>query len=240
MSLNNVLTDPDALKSRFKEQDRIHQPNNKNWSIRTHRAISWYRRAVEVAANDTQGRDLSEARLLFMWISLNALFGRWSAEERRPFPEGPAIGLFFDEVMRMDRSDTLMDCVGQSLPAIKRLLANPYLRYDFWINPFDARIGDRLTKNDAYFKLPLTRDRAFSILRETLDRVYVLRSQIVHGVSTSGSKLNRTSLTDGLRLLQRLVPAVINIVIEDGAECEWPLLCYPPIDPNNRDSLRDL
>lgn len=237
MPLDAILTDPDALKARFKEQDRLQQPKNTNWSIRTHRAISWYRRAMEVSAHGDESRDLVEARLLFLWISLNALFGRWSAEERRPFPEGPAMALFFDEVMRMDRSDTLMDCVGQSLPAVKRLLANPYLHYDFWINPFDASLADRMVKSEGYLKLPLSRDRASSILREALDRIYLLRSQIVHGASTSGSKLNRQSLSDSLRLLQRLVPAVINIVIEAGSDREWPPLCYPPIDPQNKSTL---
>jgi hypothetical protein len=78
------------------------------------------------------------------------------------------------------------------------------------------------------------------LLKDALHRVFVLRSQIVHGSSSAGSRLNREVVSDCLEFLQPFVPLAISIALFHGAEYDWPRLCYPPVDPRDGTQLRKL
>jgi hypothetical protein len=67
------------------------------------------------------------------------------------------------------------------------------------------------------------------LLTMALDRVYVLRGQIVHGAATRGSSLNRAVLQQCGQVLEGLLPPMLRLAIEHGAHDNWPALCYPPI-----------
>lgn len=67
------------------------------------------------------------------------------------------------------------------------------------------------------------------VLQSLLERIAVLRGQIVHGASTRGSRLNRESLRRCRKVLESLMPVVLQLVIEHRADDNWPPLCYPPI-----------
>lgn len=92
----------------------------------------------------------------------------------------------------------------------------------------------------AHFASPLMAPAATKILADVLFRIHLLRSQIVHGSSTSGSRLNRQALADCIQILQQLIPVVLNIAIDPGVGAEWPPLCYPPTDPNDPEQLRQI
>ena len=68
------------------------------------------------------------------------------------------------------------------------------------------------------------------VLDEILDRVYVMRCQLVHGAATYGGKLNRTSLKRCVMMMQRLLPALLLVWIDHGADEDWGPMCYPPMD----------
>ena len=68
-----------------------------------------------------------------------------------------------------------------------------------------------------------------TILEYSLERIAVLRGQIVHGAATRGSKLNRESLDRSRKVLESLLPDVLQLLIEHRADDDWPPLCYPPI-----------
>ncbi len=59
--------------------------------------------------------------------------------------------------------------------------------------------------------------------------MYLLRCQLVHGAATFGSRLNRTALKHCTTLMQLLMPAMLLVWIDHGAEEDWGLLCYPPV-----------
>src|SRR5271154_5693203 len=67
----------DALKARFRQLSLQTNNVHQNWQIRVHRAISWLRRADELP-------ELTEARFLFFWITLNSLYSRWDVETNAP------------------------------------------------------------------------------------------------------------------------------------------------------------
>ena len=68
-----------------------------------------------------------------------------------------------------------------------------------------------------------------AILEFTFERIAVLRGQIAHGAATQGSRLNRTTLNRCCRILEDLLPLILQLVIEHRADENWPPLCYPPI-----------
>jgi hypothetical protein len=67
------------------------------------------------------------------------------------------------------------------------------------------------------------------IIDEILARIYVMRCQLVHGAATCGGKLNRTSLKHCVTMMQRLLPALLLVWIDHGADEDWGTMCYPPV-----------
>ena len=53
---------------------------------------------------------------------------------------------------------------------------------------------------------------------------------LVRGAATYGGKLNRTLPKRCVVMMQRLLPAVLGVWIERGADEDWGEMCYPPLD----------
>ena len=214
---------PDALRTRFKA--RCAQTNNvyQNWQIRVHRSMSWLKRA------ESFGNEQPEAKFLFLWIALNSLYGRWNTD--RNAPDGDAYG----------RHDFMHWVCGSDPPIfgrllheqrllVRKILGNPFLSNVFWRNPTapDAR---KLATADANFLDRHLRHQEYSVLLDqVIERVFVLRGQLVHGASTGGSRLNRSTLEAALQMLGALVPLIIHLSIQHGCDDDWPELCYPPVE----------
>ena len=67
------------------------------------------------------------------------------------------------------------------------------------------------------------------ILDRLLERVYLMRCQLIHGAATYGGKLNRTSLLRSVTLMGHLLPAVLLVWIDRGSGEVWGTMCYPPL-----------
>jgi hypothetical protein len=79
--------------------------------------------------------------------------------------------------------------------------------------------------------LPRFRGKSmFPIMRELIDRIYVLRNQLFHGASTKGSKLNRKTLTNSTAIMADLIPAFIEIMLTSGIDHDWGNVCFPPVE----------
>jgi hypothetical protein len=68
------------------------------------------------------------------------------------------------------------------------------------------------------------------VLSIVFDRLYVLRNQLVHGGATWNSQVNRAQISDGANILGRLVPLIIELMIEHP-ELDFGEILYPPIAP---------
>jgi hypothetical protein len=66
------------------------------------------------------------------------------------------------------------------------------------------------------------------LLEILLDRLYILRNQLMHGGATYKSKLNRRSVKDGCRILEMLIPIIIEIIMENPEE-DWGRLLFPVV-----------
>jgi hypothetical protein len=66
------------------------------------------------------------------------------------------------------------------------------------------------------------------LLRIVLDRLYILRNQLIHGGATYKSKVNRNQVQDGCKILINLLPIMIEIMMENHEE-DWGEIFYPPL-----------
>lgn len=193
------------LKSRFKQirDGQTPDENGNNWAIRVHRSLSWLARAEQLAAN----ADLAEARLLYYWIAFNSLYSRWDEDRNAPAVDSRCMHDFVGDLFQIGAGGQLSSRLDQMKPCIKRLLRNRYLSNVFWRNPEGDEATTLAMEDAGYLEANYREHRYPVIMRNVLDRVYVLRGQIVHGASTSGGKLNRESLKDCVQTMQRLMPS---------------------------------
>ena len=84
-----------------------------------------------------------------------------------------------------------------------------------------------------------TQRRWVQILDRILERVYLMRCQLVHGAATYGGRLNRTSLRRCVMMMQRLLPAFLVAWIDRGADVDWGAMCYPPLVLKRDSATRD-
>ncbi len=211
----------ERLRARFKAIRKREGGTPENWRIRVHRALSWLKRAQAF------DEDQPEGKLLFLWIALNSLYGRWDGRKSFPDTDGPSRIDFIETVCEFG-PDSIGDILHRHRGLVKKILSDPFLSALFWRDPRDAKLKEK-TKEDARRLNDHLRDGKYAhILTRALDRVSTLRGQIVHGASTGGSKLNRDQVRYCLRMLEIAVPVILEIVIEKGCDDPWPPLCYPP------------
>ena len=66
------------------------------------------------------------------------------------------------------------------------------------------------------------------LLIVVLDRLYMLRNQIMHGGATFESSANRSQLQSSCNILKLFIPLMIDIMIDNNEE-EWGDIYYPLI-----------
>jgi hypothetical protein len=193
-------------------------------ALRCKRAQSWLRRAREV----THPADL-DARFIFLWIALNALYGQ--AKYRLPPDEQTGerrdIRDFANCIARLDRRAIQLVLRDPRLQAdVRALLDDRYLDLGCWRRWDEKGIVDKAERDASCAEL----SQHGSDLITLLNRLYVLRNQIFHGCSTDRSSKNRPSLKAAVPVLEHLVDAFIAVVRDQGSG--KPFLAKPPYPPS--------
>lgn len=216
-----VESTADALKARFKKRCAETNNGHQNWQIRVHRSLSWLKRAGQFDAQQP------EAKFLFLWIALNSLYSRWNAEKNAPDIDSHARRNFLNDVCAADK-EAVLAMLRKSRNLAKKLLSDPFLADVFWRDPTHPKAKGWATEDSNFIDRNLNAGDASRVLGQVVDRMFVLRGQIVHGASTGGSKLNRKGLNHSVLMLEMIVPLIQQIVIETRCDDDWPALCYPP------------
>jgi len=116
---------------------------------------------------------------------------------------------------------------------IRVLLDNPFVFQSFW--DFQAgKLGEaewqsRFAKGKKLAQQALAGGRTPALLGVVFNRLYTLRNQLIHGGATWNGKVNRKQLHDCAQLLGKLVPAIIELML-DHPENDWGPACYPVVD----------
>lgn len=180
--------------------------------LRIYRAIRWLERAEKESVDP-------DAAFIFHWIAFNAAYARDMPRDERVSEAGEFLD-FIKSVVLVDKDRIIQNYVIlKTSPIITDLVNNQYVFRDFW----RYKNGDASASN---WKRNLSRDRrrlssqfargdTVGILRTLFDRLYVLRNQLVHGGATWNSSVNRSQVEDGARIMAFLVPAFIDLMIDN-------------------------
>lgn len=197
-----------------------------NLSLRVHRALSWLDRA-EREKND------ADARYIFLWIAFNAAYAT-AIDERQHLSEQTHFREFIGKLLDLDRQKHLDALVWQEFSSsIRLLIENKYVDYSFWMwksgqiteEQWKLHFATSRTKS----RQALGKRRTGEVLRIVLGRLYVLRNQLMHGGATWRSGTNRDQVRDGANLLGKLVPLIIELMM-DNPKTLWGDAAFPVVD----------
>ncbi len=208
----------EALKAKHRHV-RDNQPENLR--VRIHRAISWLARAEQETG------DL-DAQFIFLWISLNAAYAADFGFEQSEREQTRA---FIGRVLANDQEGRLQDAAFQKFTGpIRTMIENRFVFEPYWRAMREHDSSDRWETQFAASKRvamkALMERQTDVVLSIVLDRLYVLRNQLVHGGATWNSGANRAQVRDGASILMTLMPIIIDLLIDDPAK-EFEGVAYP-------------
>jgi hypothetical protein len=215
--MNTELTTgitPESLQNRLRDQrDLFHEEH----STRLHRAISWWRAALEQDGNP-------DLQFITAWVSLNAccLTSENLSEEMDFLP-------LIQRVVALDKEQAIYNMLWHEYSGpVKALIKNPYVYAPFWA----AQRGQcddwktQFERSSVEALNYLSRKRIAELLSLTLDRLNVLHNQVLCGGATYQSRVNREQVETGVQLLMSLLPVMLEIMLVNPDE-EWGELAYP-------------
>lgn len=216
------------LRRRWKPtKDRlVEQDEHEEIRIRIHRACSWMQRGERL--EDEGSTSIGDSSLIFRWIALNALYGRWDESRRAPMDDFETLESFLDQLLPLDRDGRVDGILDEHKPLAIAIFEDPYVARYFWKDPTDQRKRKaRKRKFDA--RSWYVQGQEKRILSELLQRIYLVRCQLVHGAASHDSRLNRDAVRRCSTMLGHLLPGVLLVLIDHGYEEDWGALCYPPL-----------
>jgi len=216
--------DYERLKRRQRQERESYHPN---LDLRIHRALSWLQRAEQ--AEDLDGR------FIFLWIAFNAAYAN-DIDDRARLTEQWLFRQFIDNLCRLDRQQRIGALIWREFPgSIRVLLNNPYVHQEFWAyhnGKIDAeQWQESFAKARQAALRALERRDTAAVLAIVFSRIYTLRNQLIHGGATWNSSVNRGQLRDCVALLEKFVPLMLEIMMDNPNQL-WGDPCYPVVrDP---------
>lgn len=180
--------------------------------IRVHRSLTW------LAMSESRSANEHDTKLIELWASAGALFGRWSALLGAPLAEREATASFARQVIQWDR-----DGIMPKLLVALRLSA-PMM----WNDPYLTQALGMVTVNAlANRKHEIPADDA-GFLAGLLERIGLTVHQLTLGAASYGGNQNRIAVERSIVALVELVPAFLHVITEHGYVDDWGPLCSPP------------
>ncbi|MEK9711774.1 MAG: hypothetical protein VW258_04330 [Thalassolituus sp.] len=207
---------PDVLHEELRQQRDLFTEEH---STRLHRAISWWRAAEAQAGNP-------DLQFVTAWISLNACC--LTADSL----DGDVDFLpWIQRLVSLDKDNAIYDLLWHQYSGpVKALIKNPYVFKPFWEAQREGS-EDWKTQFDASSVEALnclSRKKVPELLSITLDRLDVLRQQVICGGATFESRVNRDQVTTGAQLLLTLLPVVLALMLKHPHE-SWGSLAFPVV-----------
>ena len=225
-SMTGSSLEHSALKLRHR-QVRYGHPTS--LTLRIHRALSWLNRAEQ--AEDVDGK------FIFLWIAFNAAYAQELDDSDRTSDKA-AFTAFPQKLCDLDTNRRIDDLIWKEFSgSIRTLLDNPYVFHLFW--EFQrGRIDqgeweDRFASAKKSAQSALASGNTLVLLSVMFNLLYTLRNQLIHGGATWGGKVNRDQLRDCTRLLGKLVPVIIALMM-DNPNALWGDAVYPVVDQDSR------
>ena len=195
------------------------------FSIRMHRALSWLDRAEKEI-------DDPDAGFIFYWVSFNANYSM-QKEDAKDSSEVDRFKQYFELIVKCDVDKQIYNLVWQNFTnEIRAILENEYIFSVFW----KSRAQDETHSWKQSFEASklvvakaLARTDTVLLLQVLFSRLYTLRNQLVHGNATWNGSVNRGQVENGFRVLSKLQPVFLDIMMAHPDE-DWGELAYPIMD----------
>ena len=203
--------------------------------IRMHRAFSWLAQAehLEASTADHSGSKDDDAVLILRWIAFNALYGRWDSELAEPESDRQSIRRFLSQLYALDQDQLIAAALQHHRPLVTQLCTDKYVHKYFW-KSIDSDKWFNTKRSKQELKKLYCNQKWKKILGEVIERVYLVRCQLIHGAATHGGKLNRDVVRQSGTILKRLLYPMTEVIIQFGATADWGDLCYPPLQTQSR------
>jgi len=190
--------------------------------LRTHRSISWLEYASEFA-------DDPDMTFLLHWVAFNAAYAQVHDDTHT---EHELRDRFFGKLTRLDPGRRLHYVIADTRRGhFDALLENRHLFEPYWHQVHGEREFDnwpeQLKSKNQSAKEARDRMDSARALSELFGRLYTLRNQLVHGLSSWSSGSNRKAVDPAADLLEHLMPILVGIML-DHPEADWGRLPYPP------------
>ena len=196
---------------------------------RLQRAESW------VKALDTLERKQLHEAFIFLYVALNALYGRRQYEgDRTDVHED--LRLFLDRVDVMHARDVeaggsiLPNCLASQRHAIGRLVGDYFLINGLFRGALPSKVKAESDKDRLKALASLTTKDPRVVLHLVLSRLVVLRNRVLHGCVTYGSaSKGLPSINKALPVISAVVPALIQLMSTYGHLVKWDPIPYPRV-----------
>jgi len=191
-------------------------------ATRLHRAVSWLRCAEKYSEDDP---DMS---FIALWIALNSCYAADTEDDHTFWQDFSA---FAKRLVQLDDAKQIYNLFWFNYSGFIRLLVDNHWVYEpFWQSIRQGGNDDWQAPFERSKKAAmraLANDDVTHVLDIVMNRLYTLRNQLVHGGATWQGQANRDQVQDGQRLMMELVPAVIEIMMNNDQD--WGEVFYPYI-----------
>ena len=181
---------------------------------------------------ETLSKDDLDLKYITLWISFNAAYGK---EVRSSVKAGDKLGFrtFILSLANLDKEKTLSKSLWTEFSqSIKVLLDNKYTYQPYWdfyngTSNSDIPWEESFKKSKEKSLKALVEQDSDTLLSVVFDRLYTMRNQLVHGGATCGSQVNRLQLFDGCAILQKLLPVMLDIMMDNYDKQDFGKPYYP-------------
>ena len=212
---------------------RGRETKNTNKKERVSRALSWYQRS--------EASDTDDETLLYSFIAFNALYSQNNRKDKE------AKSQFWGKLQNSEKKEYLFELASKNMEELEGILSFWYLSSEYWNDSGGyAEKSDKLQRESEYTMSKTRRQitmKNVTPLRLSMDRIYLLRNQIMHGMAAYLDSYNRSQVKICAEFLHSLTGSIIRIVIEDDKQY-WGKVSYPPqVSPDEKhldvDELKD-
>lgn len=180
-------------------------------STRIHRALSWLDRAE-------QNQDDQDGKFIFLWIAFNAAYGQ--EHDKYYNSETELFNEFVTKLVGLDHNKALYNLVWEQFSShIRVLLDNQYVFQPFWDYQKGLKSQSewerQFAQEKGLIKVALSSEQTDKVIGIILRRLYTLRNQLMHGGATWNGQVNRQQISDGVAIMESLVPIMIDLMLDN-------------------------
>ena len=194
--------------------------NSEHFNLRIQRALSWLKKAA-------YSQDDVDIQFLSLWISLNAIYVTETAEDA-----SIQLNTCLQRIYQQDHDQKINHFIWHSISdQVQRVLDNPYTFQDYW-----EYKNQKITQLTWKTHFEVEKQRIFkafkykegqTILNLLFERMLTLRNQMLLGGNSYKSAINRQQLKDSCHILLVLIPAFLQVLIENAKCLEFDRPFYP-------------